>query len=173
MLDSNLNKSCKLVGCMPQELIAQGMVRARPFWEKSGENGQFARRFRENKEYNNMQGSQFEVEKFSWEPLMASLLGLLAKIKCSICSYQLNIWYGTHWVPHILWLIFGSRLRKRGLPPPSHGLSRYCTTSEYGPFLSGKLLKKQKMDYSLDVVKLCVYYLTRNFVALEGSLATT
>jgi hypothetical protein len=21
------------------------------------------------------------------------LLGLLAKIKCSICSYQLNIWY--------------------------------------------------------------------------------
>ena len=31
-----------------------------------------------------------------------SLLGLLAKIKCSICSYQFNIWYGAHSVPHIL-----------------------------------------------------------------------
>ena len=29
------------------------------------------------------------------------LLGLLAKIKCSICSYQLNIWYGDI-VPSIL-----------------------------------------------------------------------
>ena len=29
------------------------------------------------------------------------LLGLLAKIKCSICSYQLNIWYGNT-VPSIL-----------------------------------------------------------------------
>jgi len=27
------------------------------------------------------------------------LLGLLAKIKCSICSYQLNLWYGGHWPP--------------------------------------------------------------------------
>ena len=26
--------------------------------------------------------------------LPLSLLGLLAKIKCSICSYQFNIWYG-------------------------------------------------------------------------------
>ena len=26
------------------------------------------------------------------------LLGLLAKIKCSICSYQLNLWYGNHCV---------------------------------------------------------------------------
>ena len=24
------------------------------------------------------------------------LLGLLAKIKCSICSYQLNLWYLLH-----------------------------------------------------------------------------
>ena len=29
----------------------------------------------------------------------AYLLGLLAKIKCSICSYQLNLWYGGHWPP--------------------------------------------------------------------------
>ena len=26
-------------------------------------------------------------------PGQAYLLGLLAKIKCSICSYQLNLWY--------------------------------------------------------------------------------
>ena len=32
----------------------------------------------------------------------SSLLGLLAKIKCSICSYQFNIWYGVHSTPHIL-----------------------------------------------------------------------
>ena len=25
-----------------------------------------------------------------------SLLGLMAKIKCSICSYQFNIWYAGH-----------------------------------------------------------------------------
>ena len=31
-----------------------------------------------------------------------SLLGLMAKIKCSICSYQFNIWYVAHWVTHIL-----------------------------------------------------------------------
>ena len=31
-----------------------------------------------------------------------SLLGLLAKIKCSICSYQLNIWYVFHRKTHIL-----------------------------------------------------------------------
>ena len=85
------------------------------------------------------------------DTVAVSLLGLLAKIKCSICSYQLNIWYGTHWVPRILWLIFGSRLRKRGLPPPSHGLSRYCTTSEYGPFPSGKLVKQQKTYSNVDL----------------------
>ena len=26
----------------------------------------------------------------------------MAKIKCSICSYQFNIWYGVHSTPHIL-----------------------------------------------------------------------
>ena len=32
--------------------------------------------------------------------LSSYLLGLLAKIKCSICSYQLNLWY---WMHSILW----------------------------------------------------------------------
>ena len=35
-----------------------------------------------------------------WKPL--SLLGLLAKIMCSICSFQLNIWNATHRVACIL-----------------------------------------------------------------------
>ena len=30
--------------------------------------------------------------------LQSYLLGLLAKIKCSICSYQLNLWYVAHGV---------------------------------------------------------------------------
>ena len=38
-----------------------------------------------------------------------SLLGLMAKIKCSICSYQFNIWYAGHVPAHILiwFLAFG------------------------------------------------------------------
>ena len=38
-----------------------------------------------------------------------SLLGLMAKIKCSICSYQFNIWYAGHSSAHILiwFLAFG------------------------------------------------------------------
>ena len=33
-----------------------------------------------------------------WPSSKAYLLGLLAKIKCSICSYQLNLWYVAHGV---------------------------------------------------------------------------
>ena len=33
-------------------------------------------------------------QKIAGETL--SLLGLMAKIKCSICSYQFNIWYAGH-----------------------------------------------------------------------------
>ena len=40
----------------------------------------------------NQQGSIRDFEK----PGQAYLLGLLAKIKCSICSYQLNLWYLLH-----------------------------------------------------------------------------
>ena len=41
--------------------------------------------------------------------LPLSLLGLMAKIKCSICSYQFNIWYAGHSLAHILiwFLAFG------------------------------------------------------------------
>ena len=37
-----------------------------------------------------------------WELSLVSLLGLLAKIMCSICSCQLNIWHGRHRLPPIL-----------------------------------------------------------------------
>ena len=40
----------------------------------------------------NQQGSIRDFGK----PEQAYLLGLLAKIKCSICSYQLNLWYLLH-----------------------------------------------------------------------------
>ena len=62
-----------------------------------------------------------------------SLLGLMAKIKCSICSYQLNNLIRCSLSSSYIKLIFGTGLWNRGLPRPSHGLSRYCTTSEYGP----------------------------------------
>ncbi len=51
------------------------------------------------------------------------LLGLLAKIKCSICSYQLNLWYGFHSVPFKINLIFvpcGGSLDL--FSPPASGL---------------------------------------------------
>jgi hypothetical protein len=51
------------------------------------------------------------------------LLGLLAKIKCSICSYQLNLWYGRHLPPFKINLIFvpcGGSLDL--FSPPASGL---------------------------------------------------
>ena len=39
---------------------------------------------------------------FHHRPRKLSLLGLMAKIKCSICSYQFNIWYAGHSLAHIL-----------------------------------------------------------------------
>ena len=39
-----------------------------------------------------------------------SLLGRMAKIKCSICSYQFNIWYVGHVSTHILiWFLLGGQ----------------------------------------------------------------
>ena len=58
----------------------------------------------------------------------------MAKIKCSICSYQFNIWYAFHSVGSYINLIFGFGSRDRGLPHPDHGLPRRCTTVERGPY---------------------------------------
>ena len=93
MVDSNLKKSYKFVGCIPEEVKFGGTgTSSFSLTKLSGENGLFLRRSRENKEYNNMHGRQIYVENFSWEPIMVSLLGLLAKIKCSICSHQHLVW---------------------------------------------------------------------------------
>ena len=53
--------------------------------------------------------------------------------KCSICSYQLNIWYALHWSGFDIKLIFEHRWEVRGLLRSRHGLARYCSTSEIGP----------------------------------------
>ena len=37
------------------------------------------------------------VQGLDARPVCLILLGHLAKIKCSICSYQFNIWYVDHW----------------------------------------------------------------------------
>ena len=60
---------------------------------------------------------QFRIHKLGGQVLVnphfqflkLSLLGLMAKIKCSICSYQFNIWYAGHSLAHILiwFLAFG------------------------------------------------------------------
>jgi len=43
-------------------------------------------------------------------PDTLSLLGLMAKIKCSICSYQFNIWYAGHSPAQILiWFLEAGR----------------------------------------------------------------
>ena len=43
----------------------------------------------------------------------ASLLGLWLRSKCSICSYQLDIWYGDHVSPSILnWFLKGDEVQE-------------------------------------------------------------
>ena len=62
-----------------------------------------------NKDSNNMWQTPFVVHKVvALARPVLSLLGLLAKIKCSICSYQLNIWYESHGLSSILnWFLDG------------------------------------------------------------------
>jgi len=52
--------------------------------------------------------------------------------KCSICSYQLNIWYVAQ-CHYDIKLIFGLGRSVRGLLHLCHGLARYCSTSGIGP----------------------------------------
>ena len=53
--------------------------------------------------------------------------------KCSICSYQLNIWYGRHVLPSILnWFLQGDRVQELALRL-CHGLAWYCSTTRIGP----------------------------------------
>ena len=53
--------------------------------------------------------TKFSMRDSSRVSAKLSLLGLMAKIKCSICSYQFNIWYAGQCSAHILiwFLAFG------------------------------------------------------------------
>ena len=68
------------------------------------------------------------------------LLGLLAKIKCSICSYQLNLWYVAHGVTWDLSELFKPRLGACGAcaaPWPNVALVlQYCQALRVSPTLS-------------------------------------
>lgn len=63
--------------------------------------------------------------------------------KCSICSYQLNLWYVVYW-SHWDYLIFASMAQCRCLHRLSRGSARYCSTSGNGPLspLGDDLIQK-------------------------------
>lgn len=74
------------------------------------------------------------------------LLGLLAMIKCSICSYQCDSWYGVYW-PHFVTSMFRGEGRCPGSPgppssvaPPSHSRRARCTRRPLGQRLKYCLL---------------------------------
>ena len=61
--------------------------------------------------------------------------------KCSVCSYQLNIWYSPHRGLQYINLIFGVRRRQRGLLQSLHGSSLHCSTADFGsPFLKSNIV---------------------------------
>lgn len=68
----------------------------------------------------------------------ASLLGLLAKIKCSICSYQLNIWYAAHWAAHILNWFLELGCGKEACLVPATGCLGIALPPSAAHFPSGK-----------------------------------
>lgn len=69
-----------------------------------------------------------------------SLLGLLAKIKCSICSYQLNIWYAAHWVAHILNWFLELGCGKEACLVPATGCLGIALPPSTAHFPLGKIL---------------------------------
>ena len=76
----------------------------------------------------------------------ASLLGLLAKIKCSICSYQLNIWYAAHWVAHILNWFLELGCGNEACLVPATGCLGIALPPSAAHFPSGKKLLKPKQN---------------------------
>lgn len=68
-----------------------------------------------------------------------SLLGLLAKIKCSICSYQLNIWYAVHWAAHILNWFLELGCGKEACLVPATGCLGIALPPSTAHFPSGKI----------------------------------
>ena len=58
-----------------------------------------------------------------------------AKIKCSICSSQFNTWDAQHCWASCINRMFEQRASIQSLLCRTHGLSRYCSTSGFGPRL--------------------------------------
>ena len=80
-----------------------------------------------------------EVDFSGWRDWLGIRWGLCYRFsafwlrsKCSICSYQLNIWYvaPSH---YDIKLIFGRRWDVLGLLSSHHGSAQYCSSSGNGP----------------------------------------
>lgn len=84
--------------------------------------------------------------------LWVSLLGLLAKIMCSICSFQNNIWNAAHRAASILIWFLDDRPWNRGLPRPGHGLARFCTTAGIGPHSPLGEINKNKVRFDFQLL---------------------
>ena len=89
-----------------------------------------------------------------------SLLGLLAKIKCSICSYQFNIWYGVHSTPCILiWFLAFELGTKRFTSPCSRVAPRlHYTRARLTKYKNSKTSSNSKIQINIQGVLLCTPY---------------
>ena len=81
-----------------------------------------------------------------WHAIGLSLLGLLAKIKCSICSYQLNIWYAAHWVAHILNWFLELGCGKEACLVPATGCLGIALPPSTAHFPLGKILLEKWIE---------------------------
>ena len=78
-------------------------------------------------------GHRADIERPRRPRKMYRFSAFWLRSKCSICSYQLNIWYVFYMKTSILnWFLERDEV-PRGLLRPHHGLTRYCSTSGTGP----------------------------------------
>ena len=80
--------------------------------------------------------------------------------KCSICSYQLNIWYvaPSH---YDIKLFFGRGRGVLGLLSPRHGSAQYCSPSGSGPTIIN--IWKTKLTFEYDIGTQCnVFFSNQN-----------
>ena len=96
-----------------------------------------------------------------------SLLGLMAKIKCSICSYQFNIWYAGHRPAHILiwFLAFGQGSEA------CFTLTTGCLGMALQPSAAHYLTKKIELSLAKVLYKSYMYHLTTIFPDTPGTSA--
>ena len=104
---------------------------------------------------------------FHHRPRKLSLLGLMAKIKCSICSYQFNIWYAGHRPAHILiwFLAFGQGSEA------CFTLTTGCLGMALQPSAAHYLTKKIELSLAKVLYKSYMYHLTTIFPDTPGTSA--